>query len=66
VTGQFVSSGDDIAGDGKTALKLEDLSIDFVGLNNSVFDAVKDWTNVDIVQSAGDLQDKRKRNNSFV
>jgi hypothetical protein len=59
VTGQFVSSGDDIAGDGKTTLKLEDLSIDFVGLNNGVFDTVKNWANVDIVQSASNLKDEK-------
>ena len=56
MTGKFVSSWNDIACDGEASLKLEDLSIDLVSLNNRVLDPIKDRQDFGVRQNAGNLK----------
>ena len=60
MTGKLVSSWNDVACDGEASLKLEDLSIDLVSLNNRVLDPIKDRQDFGVRQNAGNLKKKYK------
>jgi hypothetical protein len=55
---KLVSSGNDVTGDCKSTLKLENLSVNLVGLNDGIFDSVKHGSDVNTVKCAGNLKFK--------
>jgi hypothetical protein len=55
---KLVSSGNDVTSDCKSTLKLENLSVNLVGLNDGIFDSVKHRSDVNTVKCAGNLKFK--------